>query len=263
VRSHQPYPVRRPLVARAPKGRQAVAWWRKPQVRAKPGHSHSFNILSFQAPEWGRQGRAWEKPFDTQRAVVNGFAALSLLRSSGLGKSRGYCRPRPRTWGLRRQATTCRRVRGSNPEVDRRALPRRRNIFALRRQATTCRRVRGSNPEVDRRALPRRRNIFAYSASSTIAGFSPTGHHPAVTGGGDARFGRCAPRVDCAGATPPCPPFARGGEFVDTEVRCAGNMPRPHRRRSGRLASVRPPACPDRQNPTRHSRPNPERTLAT
>jgi hypothetical protein len=106
---------RHSFVTTAPKGQQAVAWGRKPQVRAEPEHSRSANVLFSQAPEWGRHGRALKQLFEKQRAVVSGFAAVSLLRSLVLKKSKGFCGPRPRTWGLRRQATTCRRIRGSNP----------------------------------------------------------------------------------------------------------------------------------------------------
>ena len=104
----------------APKGREAVARVREPQVRANPSHTRSFSIFWSQAPEWGRQGRASNQPFERQRTVANGFAAVSLLRSSVFKKSIRVCGPRPRTWGLRHQATTCRRIRGFHPGVDRR-----------------------------------------------------------------------------------------------------------------------------------------------
>jgi hypothetical protein len=91
VRSRQFYSAVRPVVAKAPKGRQAVAWWRKPQVRAKPNHRPSLKITFTQAPKLRRHRCALQQPSERRRAGLSSFAAMSLLRSSVLRKTRGAC----------------------------------------------------------------------------------------------------------------------------------------------------------------------------
>ena len=111
--------------------RQVVAWRREPQVRRR----WSRKPLDFLKTELRRSDTV-AKPITTARRFSNRCLAARPcrpvwgLRQENFGYEGRWC-VLARTWGSRRQATTCRRIRGSNPFSQPRSLRRMRNKSLL------------------------------------------------------------------------------------------------------------------------------------